>query len=197
MFGWGLSTVGFPLYAVHYLHASSSDSGLLWAAVALGSAVGTFALPGPVALWRVGLSYLALGLSALLWPLAGTVALGIVLVGFTGFLEGPAYSGSIAIRQRRSPPAARAALLSAINAFTLAGSAAGAAVAGWLGAAGPVLTAFTLANIAAGALCLARGRGGVRSGRGGVRRRRGRGEVPARAGAARAGPAAGRYSGTR
>jgi hypothetical protein len=107
-FGWGLMVVGFPLYAVRSLHAPAHASGYLWAAVAAGSILGTFGLRGEPALRRVGLSYGVLGLSALLWPLAGTLVIGFLLILFTGFLEGPAYSArspcaSAAPRPRCAP----------------------------------------------------------------------------------------------
>ena len=92
--------VGFPLYAARTLHAG----GYLWAALALGSIVGTFALAGGPSPRRIALSHGILGLSALAWPLAHA----LTLVGLTGLLEGPAYSGSIAVRQRHTPPAIRA-----------------------------------------------------------------------------------------
>jgi len=131
-FGWGLMLVGFPLYAVQMLHSPAHTSGYLWAAVAGGSILGTFALHGPPGLRRIGLSYGVLGLSALLWSLAGTLVAGILLIGLTGFLEGPAYSGTIALRQRLTPPAGRAQVmttLASINALTLsAGSVIGGAI---------------------------------------------------------------------
>ncbi len=70
------------------LHSGAYTSGYLWAAVAAGSILGTFVLHGPPGLRRVGMSYGLLGLSALLWPLAGTLAVGIALIGLTGVLEG-------------------------------------------------------------------------------------------------------------
>ena len=103
--GWGLMLVGFPLYALQILHSPAHTSGYLWAAVAAGSFVGTFVLHGPPRLRRVGYSYGILALSALLWTLAANLAVGIALIALTGFLEGPAYSGTIALRQRHSPAA--------------------------------------------------------------------------------------------
>ena len=87
----------------------------LWAAVAAGSIIGTFAFPGGPSLRRVGLSYGTLGLSALLWPLAGSLAAGVALIGLTGVLEGTAYSGSIALRQRHAPAAARGQVMTTLN----------------------------------------------------------------------------------
>ncbi len=59
-----------------------------------------------------------LGVSALAWPLADTLALGILLIGTTGFLEGPAYSGTIALQQRHVPAAVRAQVLTTVYGFT-------------------------------------------------------------------------------
>jgi MFS family permease len=83
-FGWGLMLIGFPVYAVQTIHSQAHASGYLWAAVAAGSILGTFVLHGPPSLRRIGLSYGILGLSALLWPLAGTLVVGIALIGLTG-----------------------------------------------------------------------------------------------------------------
>lgn len=67
--------VGFPLYAARTLHAG----GYLWAALALGSIVGTFALAGGPSPRRIALSHGIPGLSALAWPLAHA----LTLVGLT------------------------------------------------------------------------------------------------------------------
>jgi MFS family permease len=129
-FGWGLMMVGFPLYAAKTLHAGAHAGGYLWAALALGSIIGTFALAGQPSPTRIALSYGILGLSALAWPVVHELALGIALVGLTGFLEGPAYSGSIAVRQRYAPPAIRAQLQTTISGIGLVASSAGAAIGG-------------------------------------------------------------------
>ena len=60
--GWGLMSVTFPLYAARTLHAGAHAGGYLWAAVAGGSLIGTFALRGKPTLRRVGMSYGILGL---------------------------------------------------------------------------------------------------------------------------------------
>ena len=152
MFGWGLMIVGFPIYAARTLHAGAHASGYLWAGIGLGSLLGTFALPGRPSLRRVGASYAVLGLSALLWPLAATLWLGIVLITFTGFLEGPAYSGTIALRQRYTPPAIRASTHSAINAATLLSNSAGSLIAGLANRPGVIIVCFVATNLAAGTL---------------------------------------------
>jgi len=158
MFGWGLMTVGFPLYAARLLHAGAHASGYLWAAVGLGSAIGTFALAGAASLRRVGGSYAALGLSSLLWPLAGSLGAGFAMITFTGILEGPAYSGTIELRQRHTPPAVRAGVTSTLGAFTLTASSAGAAIAGVVARPVALIFAFLAVNLVAALVAI---RGGV------------------------------------
>ena len=157
-FGWGLMAVGFPLYAVQMLGAGASASGFLWAAIAGGSILGTFALPGGVSLRRIALSYAILGASALLWPLAGTLAVGIALVGLTGVLEGPAYSGTIAMRQRHTPPAVRAQLMTTVTSVAMAAGALGSAAGGAIHDPLGTIVVFTAVNLVAA--LVARGAGG-------------------------------------
>jgi MFS family permease len=145
-FGWGLMAVGFPLYAARTLHAGTHAGGYLWAAMASGSIVGTFALAGTPSRRRAGMSYALLGLSALLWPLAHVLALGIALIGFTGFLEGPAYSGTIALRQRHVPPAIRAQVMTTLSGIGLVAAAAGAAVGGLVHRPLPLIIMFMAVN---------------------------------------------------
>jgi MFS family permease len=155
-FGWGLMLIGFPLYAVQTLHSPAHTSGYLWAAVAGGSILGTFALHGPPRLRRIGLSYGILGLSALLWMLAGTLIVGILLIGLTGFLEGPAYSGTIALRQRLTPAAGRAQVmttLASINALMLS---AGSVIGGAIHDPSALIVVFVAINLLAAATATVR-----------------------------------------
>lgn len=115
------------------------------------------ALAGPPTARRVALSYAVLGVSALLWPLAGTLAVGIVLVAFTGFLEGPAYSGTINMRQRHAPPAVRAQVMTTLTGVALVASSAAAAVSGAVHDILFVIVASTTINLMA-ALAAAGGR---------------------------------------
>jgi MFS family permease len=156
-FSWGLMVVGFPLYAVQTLHSQAHVSGYLWAAVAGGSILGTFVLHGPPGLRRVGFSYGILGLSALLWPLAGTLAVGIALIGFTGFLEGPAYSGTIALRQRHAPPEARAQVMTTVMSISQLMLSAGAALGGAVHDPLTLILLFVGVNLIAAAGALSRG----------------------------------------
>jgi MFS family permease len=152
--GWGLMAVGFPLYAVQSLHAPAHTSGYMWAAVALGSILGTFILRRPPAPRRIALSYAVLGISALLWPLAQALVVGLLLILLTGLLEGPAYSGTIALRQRRTPPAVRAQVLSTLAGGAMVGFSAGAALGGAINDVTGLVVTFAAVNLLA-ALVLA------------------------------------------
>jgi MFS family permease len=147
--------VVLPLYAVQTLHSPAHTSGYLWAAVAAGSILGTFVLHGPPGLRRVGLSYGILALSALLWPLAGTLAVGVALIGLTGFLEGPAYSGTIALRQRHAPPAVRAQVMTTVSSFSGLTIAGGAALGGVIHDPLALIIVFTAINLIAASAAIA------------------------------------------
>jgi len=157
-FSWGLMLVGFPLYALQRLGSAPHASGYLWAAVAGGSILGTFILHGAPSLRRVGLSYGALGLSALLWPLAGSLGVGIALILLTGFLEGPAYSGTIALRQRYAPMASRGQVMTTITSIQQLMLSAGAAIGGALHRPDVLILIFVGVNLIAGAGALSRAR---------------------------------------
>ena len=145
-FGWGLMIVGFPIYAVRTLHSQPHSSGYLWAAVAAGSTLGTFALRRRASLRRVAGSYAILGLSALLWALAGTLWLGIALIAVTGFLEGPAYSGTIALQQRHAPPAVRAQVMTTLGGLTALALSAGSLIGGVIHDPVPLIVVFVVIN---------------------------------------------------
>lgn len=155
-FSWGLMLVGFPLYAVQKLHSAPHTSGYLWAAMAAGSILGTFILHGPPSLRRVGISYGILALSALLWPLAGTLMVGIALILFTGFLEGPAYSGTIALRQRHAPPGARAQVMTTVTSAQQLTMSAGAAIGGVVHDPDTLILVFVAVNLVAAAGAMSR-----------------------------------------
>jgi predicted MFS family arabinose efflux permease len=148
---WGLMLVGFPLYAAETLHSPSHTSGYLWAAVGAGSILGTFVLHGAPSMRRVGLSYGCLALSALLWPLAGSLAVGVVLILFTGFLEGPAYSGTIALRQRYAPPGSRAQVMTTVTSIQQLTMSVGAAIGGTVHRPVTLILMFVAVNLVAAA----------------------------------------------
>lgn len=160
-FGWGLMAVGFPLYAARNLHAGVHAGGYLWAAMAAGSTVGTFAFRRDPSATRIAASYGVLGCSALLWPLAGSLAPGVALIALTGMLEGPAYSGTIALRQRHAPPAVRGQVMTMLIGVAIVAGAAGSAVGGAVHSVWPLIVGFVVVNAGASAAAV---RGRVRPG---------------------------------
>lgn len=148
-FSWGLMTITFPLYAAQRLHAGTNASGYLWAAVALGSILGTFLLAGTPSARRVAGSYAVLAMSALLWPLAETLLAGFILIALTGIVEGPAYSGTIALRQRHVPAAVRGQVFNTLGSFSLGAISLGSAVGGLLRRPVTAIIVFTAVNLAA------------------------------------------------
>ena len=149
---WGLMLVSFPLYARTSLHAGASAGGYLWAAIALGSILGTFLLPGEASRARIGRSCLAVGLSGLLWPLAGSLWAGVALIGLTGFVEGPFYAGTIALRQRLAPAGARTQMLNTLSSLNAVALAAGSAVGGVVGDPSTTFLVFAALNVAGAAV---------------------------------------------
>lgn len=154
-FSWGLMTITFPLYAAQRLHAGANASGYLWAAVALGSIIGTFALAevgGGRPVRRVAGSYAVLAVSALLWPLAETLLVGFLLITLTGIIEGPAYSGTIALRQRHVPAAVRGQVFNTLGSLSLGAISLGSAIGGLLHRPVTAIAVFTAVNLVAAAI---------------------------------------------
>ncbi len=131
---WGTLSVGFPAYALT-LGAGAHVAGYMWAAVAAGSMLGGFALAGRPAAAQprilIGGYFVAMAASAVIWPLAGSVAVALAMIFLTGVLDGPGLVGLIAIRQRLAPPHLRAQIFSTANSLHSAVFAAGAAGAGF------------------------------------------------------------------
>ncbi len=152
-FGWGLMLVGFPLYAVRTLHAPAHASGYLWAAVAGGSIIGTFGFRRRPSLIRSAASYAAVGLSALLWLLAGSLLAGVALITLSGVLEGPAYSGAIALRQRTAPPAVRAQVMTTLTSLSGVALSVGGAVGGLVSSPGTLILVLVAVNLVAAGMC--------------------------------------------
>lgn len=136
---WSALYVGFPAYAIQ-LHVGAHVSGYMWAAVSAGSVISAFAFARPAArvptIVLTAGSTLAMGLSALLWPLAGTLAVALVLVALTGVFEGPALGAFLTVQQRHAPAHLRGQVFSTLSSLTLVGTAVGSAIAG------PVHSAF-------------------------------------------------------
>jgi MFS family permease len=158
--GWGSLNVGFPAYAIA-VNAGAHASGYLWAGVSVGSVVSAFAFARLAArLSTVVLmagSSLAMGCSALLWPLASSLPAALVLVTLTGILEGPALAAFFTVRQRFTPPELRGQVFSTAGSLTLAGMAIGSAFAGPVHAAlgtDATLLAFVVLQFASAACLL-------------------------------------------
>jgi predicted MFS family arabinose efflux permease len=105
-------------------------------------------------------SMAAMGLSAALWPLAGTIVIALLLVMLTGMLEGPALAALFTIRQRHTPPQVRGQVFATLSSLNFAGWAIGSAFAGLiyneLGTPAALLMFTFIELAAAGAMLTAR-----------------------------------------
>jgi MFS family permease len=131
--GFGSLVVGLPVYALS-VGAHASAAGYLWAAFAVGSMVSAFvlrvpALRVPPHLLVAG-SFALMAVSALAWPLAGSLAVALVLVMITGALEGPSFVALLAVRQHTAPAHLRGQIFSTEQSLSVAASAIGEAAAG-------------------------------------------------------------------
>ncbi|MEX2195629.1 MAG: MFS transporter [Thermoleophilaceae bacterium] len=156
--GLGLLTVAFPLFAVEGLDAPRSSSGYMFAAFAVGSMAGALGLVRLQAIFPpdrvVVVGYAVFGALMLLWPLAGTLALLLVLIAVAGVADGPALTAQFAVRQRRVPRRLHGQVFTTAVSLKVGAFAAGAAVAGpvvvALGAAQTLLLAAAMQFAAAG-----------------------------------------------
>jgi MFS family permease len=165
--GWGTLNVGFPAYAER-VHAGAAASGYMWAAVSLGSMVSAFVFRERALRLGTGSliagSFIAMSLSVALWPLVGGLLGALLLVAFTGVLEGPSLVALIAVRQSLAPPHLRGQIFATVSSLNLAAIALGAALAGPLHAAlgtTATLLSFGLLMLAAGLVTLATGASSV------------------------------------
>lgn len=156
---WSLMVVGFPLWAAGRLHAGAHAGGYLWAALAGGSIIGTFALARAPSPRRVAFSYVTLGLSALLWLLADRLLAGFLLVLLSGCLEGPAYSGVIALRQHAAPAAVRGQVFNTFGSLNMTAAAIGSAVGGAIQRPVTIMLIFVALNAAAATFAVRAGVG--------------------------------------
>jgi MFS family permease len=163
--GWGTLNVGFPAYAVR-VHAHAAASGYMWAAVSLGSLVSAFAFRRRALRMRtaslIGGSFVAMSASVALWPLVGSLAPALALIGLTGLLEGPSLVALIGVRQRLAPAHLRGQIFATVGSLNLAAIAAGSALAGPLHSAlGTIATllCFAALILAAGLITLLTGAG--------------------------------------
>lgn len=155
--GLGLLTVAFPLFCVEHLGAERSAAGYLWAAFAVGSTIGALALvrlQQRFSAERVVLvGYVAFGTLMLLWPLAGSLAVALVLVALAAVVDGPVLAGQFAVRQQRVPQRLHAQVFTTaaglkVGAFSL-GTALGGALVVSLGSAEAIAIAAAIQFVAA------------------------------------------------
>ena len=132
--GTGLLTVAFPLWAAGDLGSERSSGGHLWAAFAFGSMVGALALARlqsarpPEHVFFAGL--LLYGVLMWTWPLAGSLAVALVLVAVGSIPEGPALAATFGVRQQRTPPILLAQVMTSLASLKIASFSIGAALSG-------------------------------------------------------------------
>jgi predicted MFS family arabinose efflux permease len=155
--GLGLLTVAFPLFAVEHLGTERSAAGFMWAAFAVGSTLGALTL---VRIQRrfpaeriVIAGYALFGLLMMLWPLAGSLALLLVLIAFAASVDGPALAAQFAVRQQLVPPSLYGQVFTTAAAVKVGSFALGAAAAGpvaeGIGSAEALMIAATTQLVAA------------------------------------------------
>jgi MFS family permease len=132
--GWGMLMVVFPLWAAEDLGASSSASGALWSAFALGSLIGALGLARFQARHpqeRVVFTCMfALGVAMLTWRLAGSLPVALVLVGLTAVVEGPVMAAVFSLRQQLTPRELQAQVMGTLGSVQIAAFSIGSALGG-------------------------------------------------------------------
>ena len=200
--GLGLMTVAFPLFAVEHLGVERSAAGYMWAAFAVGSTLGALSL---VRIQRrfpperiVLAGYAIFGSLMLIWPLAGSLPVLLVLIALAALVDGPALAAQFAVRQQVVPPSLYGQVFTTAAGLKVGSFAMGAALAGpvatGLGSAEAMVVAACAQIVAAGGRAAPDAAAGAagRLRRRGARRpggRGGSGSVPLQARAARFRPA--------
>jgi MFS family permease len=152
MCGLGLLTVAFPLFAVEHLDVERSAAGYMWAAFAVGSTLGALSLVRvqrrfpPERIVLAG--YALFGVLMLTWPLAGTLAVFLILVALAALVDGPALAAQFGTRQVHVPPSLYGQVFTTavglkVGSFSL-GAALGGVIATGLGSAETIAIAATM-----------------------------------------------------
>ncbi len=132
--GIGLLTVAFPFFAVDDLGADRSVSGYLWAAFAFGSAIGAMTLLRVHTRWapqRVVVAAIGgLGCLMLLWPLATSVPVALLLIALAGVVDGPNLAATFGARQQWTPPDLLGQIFTTAASLKVGAFSLGAALAG-------------------------------------------------------------------
>jgi predicted MFS family arabinose efflux permease len=156
--GYGLLTIAFPLFAVDHLGAARSDAGYLWAAFAAGSTLGALTLvrlQRAVAPWWIVMGGLPIvGALMLLWPLAGSLTVMLLVVAVAALADGPVLAAIFAVYQRVIPEDLRGQVFTTaegvqVGAYSLGAALAGTVFAGF-GSAGMLVLAAVLQFAGAG-----------------------------------------------
>lgn len=132
--GWGVLMVVFPLWAAGDLDTARSASGALWSAFAGGSLVGALVLARYQARhpqeWVLFVSMVVMGAGMFSWILAGSLAVAVVLIVVTAFLEGPALAAVFSVRQQRTPAGLQAQVMGTLGSIQIGAFAVGSALGG-------------------------------------------------------------------
>jgi MFS family permease len=157
--GFGVFTIGLPLWARDQLGHSAGASGWMWTAISAGSIIGglTYGARRPAGSdARHVVSFIALaGLPLLLVPFAPTLAVGMVCMFAAGLFTAPAIISMFAIRQTAVPPELHGRTFAITVSVNVAGGPIGASLAGLLvGSLGvhTILFAAGAAQLAAAAV---------------------------------------------
>ena len=158
LIGFGLMTVAFPLFAVEHLDAPRSTAGYMWAAFAVGSTLGAL---GRVRMqrrfdpWRIVIvGLITFGALMMLWPLASSLPVMLVLIALAALADGPALAATFAVRQRVVPERLYGQVFTTASGLKVGSFSIGAAFAGLavseLGSGGTILIAAGVQFLAAG-----------------------------------------------
>jgi MFS family permease len=155
--GRGLLSLAFPFFAVEELGEPEGFSGWLWAAFAVGSlagGVGPLGIqarrrPHEIVVWAAA----AAGLVMLLWPLASSPGLALLLIAAGGFVYGPGLVATFSVRQEEAPAELQTQVFMTGAGLKTASFAIGAAASGALvveAGASQALLAAALLHLVAG-----------------------------------------------
>ena len=149
--GLGLMTLAFPLFAVEHLDIERSAAGFMWAAFAVGSTLGALSLvriQRRVPPERIVLAgYAIFGALMLLWPLAGSLPVLLLLIALASCADGPALAAQFAVRQQVVPPSLYGQVFTTAAGLKVGSFAMGAAIAG------PLVTSLGSAETMVVAAC--------------------------------------------
>jgi MFS family permease len=131
----GILLITLPLHMAS-LGAPRSAAGYLWTALEIGSVTTALLLGRLQTRWRpeyvVMVAVAAYGLAMSTWPLAGSLAVLLVLAAATGLLEGPMLPAMFAARQQYSPTTLQGRVSTTAASLRVGAAALGQAAGGLL-----------------------------------------------------------------